>query len=354
MNKKIIALLIPDLAAGGAERVMSILANEFSMQEDIQVHLILYVKPDIFYKLNKNIIIHKLDFNYKKLPRFLYIARISLFLRKKLKEIKPDALLSFGGKYNSLVLLSAWGLGIRGYISDRSRPGIKYGFIPDLFNPYAYKLAHGIIVQTSAAKEYAVVKTKHRNIKLIPNPVPSIKKHDFQRENIILNVGRFITTKNQEELVKIFIDINPKDWKLIFIGEGPKLSHCKEIVENTGFTDKIEFIGNTPDVQAYYQRSKIFAFTSSSEGFPNVLAEAMAAGCASISYDCMAGPSDIIDDGKNGFLVDEGNIERYKVKLEFLLSNDDVIRKFSKEGIKKMEEFETTKISDAFLKIILK
>lgn len=344
-----IALLIPGLSAGGAERVMSILANEFSKQQAIQVHLILYVKPNIFYELDDNVIIHKLDFNYKKLPRILYTTMIYLYIRKKLKEIQPDALLSFGGKYNSLVLLAAIGLGIRSFVSDRSRPGIKYGFIPDLLNPYVYKLAHGIIAQTNAAKEYACSKTKHKNIKVIPNPVPFAKPLNIERENIILNVGRFITTKKQEDLIKIFIAINPKDWKLVLIGEGPKLNHCKEIVAKAGFFDKIQFTGNTSDVQIYYQRSKIFAFTSTSEGFPNALAEGMAAGCACISYDCLAGPSDMIINTINGILVPTGNIDCFRENLENLMYNDEMINAFSKAGIIKSQSLSSSDVSNLFL-----
>lgn len=348
MATKKIALVIPGLAAGGAERVMSILANEFSKQKDIQVHLILYVKPNIFYQLNEGVIIHKLEFDYKKLPRFLYTTKIYSYIRKKLKEIQPDALLSFGGKYNSLVLLAALGLGIRSYVSDRSRPGIKYGFIPDLLNPYVYKLAHGIIAQTNAAKEYAYAKTKHRNIKVIPNPVPPVKPLNIERENIILNVGRFITTKNQEELIKIFIDINPKDWKLVLIGEGPKLNHCKEIVAKAGFSDKIQFIGNTSDVQSYYQRSKIFAFTSTSEGFPNALAEAMAAGCACISYDCLAGPADLIEDGVNGHLIEMKKSDNYKKALNELIINEELQTTFSLNAINIVNSNNSAAISKAF------
>lgn len=350
MLAKKIALVIPGLAAGGAERVMSILANEFSKQMDIQVHLILYVKPNIFYQLNEVVIIHKLEFDYKKLPRFLYTAKIYSYVRKKLKDIQPDALLSFSGKYNSLVLLAAVGLGIRSYVSDRSRPGIKYGFIPDLLNPYIYKLALGIIAQTNAAKEYAYTKTKHKNIKVIPNPVPPVKAINIERENIILNVGRFITTKNQEELIKIFIDINPKDWKLILIGEGPKLNHCKEIVKRAGFSDKVQFIGNTSDVQSYYQRSKIFAFTSTSEGFPNALAEAMAAGCACISYDCLAGPADLIVDDETGYLVKNFDNQNFFKKVRLLMTQESLLNTFKANSIKRMTGFTPEYICQEYYK----
>ena len=94
-NKTRICLVIPGLSAGGAERVMSVLANEFSRNENIEVHLCLYVKPIIFYELDEKVIIHKLNFEYKKLPRILFTIKILLFLRKKFKKIHTFHFFSF-------------------------------------------------------------------------------------------------------------------------------------------------------------------------------------------------------------------------------------------------------------------
>ena len=135
MNKKKICLAIPGLGGGGSERVMSSLANEFSKNKDLDVHIVLYVKNEIFYSLNKNIKTHTVQFNYKRFPAWIYSIKIFMFLRNTFKKIKPDYLLSFNGNYNSFVLVAAFGLGIKCYVSDRSRPGIKYGLFADLFNP---------------------------------------------------------------------------------------------------------------------------------------------------------------------------------------------------------------------------
>jgi GalNAc-alpha-(1->4)-GalNAc-alpha-(1->3)-diNAcBac-PP-undecaprenol alpha-1,4-N-acetyl-D-galactosaminyltransferase len=353
-SKTKICLVIPGLSPGGAERVISVLANEFSKLDNIEVHLCLYVKPKIFYELDERIIIHKVDFDYKKLPRAFFTIKILLFLRKKFKEIRPHSFLSFGGKFNSFVLLSAYGLGIKGFVSDRSRPGIKYGFIPDLINPVVYRLAHGIIAQTKSALEYTTKNIKHPNIIVIPNPIPSSSYHGEQKDNIILNVGRFISSKQQARLIKIFIDINPRDWKLEFVGDGAQLDFCKKLVESNGFNDRIKFYKNTRDIDFYYNRSKVFAFTSASEGFPNSLAEAMVAGCACISYDCLAGPSDLLEDGVNGYLIELNNQESFKVKLLELLSNEELILRFSKNGVEKAKELESSSISNKYFQFINK
>jgi len=348
-----IALLIPSLEAGGAERVMATLANEFARHNDLRIFLILYVKPIVFYELNDNIQILKLNFNFKRYSKIITIIKIMLFLRKRLKNIQPDFLLSFGGKYNSVVLITTLGLGIKTFISDRSRPGISYGFLPDLLNPFIYKLAHGIISQTNYAKEYIYSKTKHKNIKVIPNPIFQFNPSCSERENIILNVGRFISTKRQDELIKMFIEINPKDWRLVLVGEGPNLGRCKEIAVKSLIGDRIHFIENTHDIQRFYKISKIFAFTSISEGFPNALAEAMVAGCACLSYDCLSGPSELIRDGENGFLIKLGDKEQYKSKLSELIENKELVYKFSLEAQKIVNIYNPKIISHQFLQFMI-
>ena len=266
--------------------------------------------------------------------------------------IQPQSLLSFGGKYNSFVLASAFGLNIKAYISDRSKPNINYGPIQNLINPLLYRYADGIIAQTELAKTIAYKSTKNRNIKVIPNPVLNYFNPDIEKSNCILNVGRFIKSKQQELLIDIFIEIDPKGWILKFIGDGECLENCKTKVLDKKFSDRILFYGHQYNVASYYQESKVFAFPSVSEGFPNALAEAMAAGCACISYDCSAGPADIIDDGLNGFLIEEGNVMKFKDKLDILIRNAIIREEFSKAALEKMKIFDTSIICKKFISMI--
>lgn len=353
MQKKNIAFLIPSLQPGGAERVMSILANNFSQRKDVNVHLILYLSPHIFYYLDRNVVIHKVNFNYKKYPKLISFLLVLFFIRGKLRTIQPYAFLSFEGRYNFLVLLASIGLSVKRFVSDRSRPGIKYGFLPDLLNPYLYRISDGIVAQTKFARDYVYSLTKHQNIKVIPNPIVYINKNITNRENIILNVGRFISSKNQSELIQIFKEVNPQGWKLILIGEGPNLLKCKKIASQNGLEDRVQFIGNTQDIHKYYQRSKIFAFTSLSEGFPNALGEAMASGCACISYNCIAGPSDLIDDGKNGFLVPLHDKDFFKNRLNQMMQPEFNRNKMGLAAIESTKQYSEEVIARKTLNFIL-
>jgi GalNAc-alpha-(1->4)-GalNAc-alpha-(1->3)-diNAcBac-PP-undecaprenol alpha-1,4-N-acetyl-D-galactosaminyltransferase len=340
MSLRKICIFSPSLPAGGTERVIATLANGFSGFQDTEVHLILFLSNEVFYDTNKSIIIHSPNFNYRKYPLGSYIIPVYLFIRKTLKEIQPLSLLSFGSKYNSFVLLAALRLDIRTFISDRSQPNKTYGKLQALLNPLIYRLASGIIAQTSEAKKVIQKSTKHKNILVIPNPVSFLYNPKIKKEKIILNVGRFIKTKGQYELIEIYNKVRKYEWQLIFIGDGEQFNACTSKVKDLGLNEKVQFLGTIPNVQDYYHRASIFAFTSVSEGFPNSLAEAMSAGCACISYNCVAGPSEIIDNGENGFLVEINNVEEYASKLEKLIQYGDLRERFGYNAKDKMRKFD--------------
>lgn len=350
---KKISLIIPTLTNGGAERVMSILANKLSEDENIEVHLILYLRDERFYTISDKVVIHSPDFDYRKFSRIKSTIKTFRYLRRNLKKIKPYSLLSFGGKYNSMVLLSSLGLGINAYISDRSRPNISYGKLQDFINPIVYRFSKGIIAQTSKAKEVAFKNTKHKNIAVIPNPIPNVDVQEIKKEKIILNIGRFIASKQQLKLIESFASLQNKDWKLIFLGDGEHFGKCKELVSSLNMESQIELLGVRKDVNNYLSKSMIFAFTSISEGFPNSLAEAMSAGCACISFDCVAGPSDIIDHNRNGFLVPMNDWETYTKLLADLMQNENLRTNFGAEARNKANAFNEDQIVREYIKILL-
>lgn len=338
-NKKTkVCFVIPSLHAGGMERVMTHLIWYFNSREEIELHLILYgINRDVFYEIPKNMKIHKPQFTFDNTKRFLHTVATILFLRKKIREIHPDTVLSFGEIWNNIVILSCLGLKVPVYISDRCQPNKQLSFRQEWLRKVLYPKAKGIIVQTSTARDIYINKFKNKNIFVIGNPIRKIDSSiSIPKENVVLSVGRLIHSKHFDELIKLFSRIGIPGWKLIIVGDDALKQQNRikfeALIETLGARDRIELAGERSDVDSFYLRSKIFAFTSSSEGFPNVIGEAMSARLPVVSFDCIAGPSEMIQDGKNGFLVPLFNYTLFEEKLRSLMKNEFLQNKLGQQA----------------------
>jgi GalNAc-alpha-(1->4)-GalNAc-alpha-(1->3)-diNAcBac-PP-undecaprenol alpha-1,4-N-acetyl-D-galactosaminyltransferase len=355
-----ICLIIHSLSAGGMERVMSQLAWYFSKKKNLEIHLVLYGrKREIFYPIPESIILYTPAFKFLNSKRTWHTIKTLLFLRKTVKEIQPDTILSFGELWNNLVLLALHGLKYPVFISDRSRPDKNLGFFHNTLRKILYPHASGIVAQTNKAKKIAESQKRNANIEVIGNPIRNIEcGPPVSKENIVLTVGRLIRTKHIDELIKLFVRINEAGWKLVVVGGDAQKQNLKveliQLVKDQDATDRVTLVGTCSDVDKYYQKAKIFAFTSSSEGFPNVIGEAMSAGLPVISFDCVAGPSEIIRDGKNGFLVDVFDYETFEKRLKQLMDDKELRCRLAAKAEAAIEAFSVDCIGKKYLQFILK
>jgi GalNAc-alpha-(1->4)-GalNAc-alpha-(1->3)-diNAcBac-PP-undecaprenol alpha-1,4-N-acetyl-D-galactosaminyltransferase len=353
-NKKSFCFLIHSLSPGGMERVMAELLIYFSSKPGLQLHLVLFGhKRELFYNVPDNVIIHKPSFEFSNRFRFRHTLKTIFFLRRKVKNIKPDAILSFGEYWNNLVLLALYGLKYPVYISDRSSPLKNIGRFHSFLRKWLYPKAAGLIAQTHKAGEIAKKEKRNKNITVIGNPIREIK-FDLaeKRQNIVLTVGRLIKTKNLDRLIRIFASIHLPGWKLVIVGGDAKgqdqLKELKALVKNLDAENIIEFAGYQKDIDSYYRRSKIFAFTSSSEGFPNVVGEALSEGLPVVSYDCVSGPSEMIENGKNGFLVPLFNDSLFLEKLKLLMESENLRETMALNAKVSLKKFNAETIGEQY------
>lgn len=353
-----LCLVIPSLHAGGMERVMSELAGYFCDQPDLEIHMVMYgMKPELFYPTPSNLIIHQSDWAFNNSQRFWSTLKRMVYLRRTIKQIDPVSILSFGEYWNNFVLIALKGLKYPVFVSDRCQPNKTLGKLHDLLRKYLYPRAAGVIAQTGIAKEIYKKVIPIAKITVIGNPIRKIiNDNKIPKENIVLSVGRLIKSKHHDELIRLFVKINKPDWTLVIVGgdaiKQQNMSKLKELVRKLNAEDKVILTGSISDVDHYYQKSKIFAFTSSSEGFPNVIGEAMSAGLPVIAFDCTAGPSEMIEDEKTGFVVELFDYKIFSEKLKLLMTDESLRQDLGKNAIFSIKKFGVDKIGEKFFSLI--
>jgi len=352
LSDKKICLVIPSLIGGGMERVMSELAN-YLAEQGVNVSLILMFRDEMFYSLHPDIKV--IQPSFKKVYNLTYAFFLFPFLRRRIRRLQPDTVLSFGERYNSYVLISTWGLKVPVYISDRSSPNKRLGPFNLWMSKVLYKKAAGIIAQTSKAAELLSERLSEEklNIRVIHNPLRTVKRAKSRKKNQILALGRLVREKRYDRLLEIISRLKDKDWKLLIVGDGYQRSMVETLIDDYDLFDRVILAGEQKEVDRFLGESSIYALTSDIEGFPNALCEAMVHGLACISYDCVAGPSDIIQDGVNGFLIEEGDKERFARELDRLIEDPELRKKLGREAEKINARLHGDRIFEQYLDFIL-
>lgn len=345
-----IVLVIPTLRQGGAERVLSELANNFS-HVGHEVHLCLLAKSEDFYAVEPSVFIHRLGFENRG-PVFKIISEATTFFRfrRLLIKEKPEVVLSFMAKFNIFTIIATRFLKLKVFISDRDNPRNKRTFKRNMLCKLTYKHATGIIAQTNLAKEILDAFTKNKNVKVIPNPVKKIDNtFGIPKEKIILNVGRMVTEKGQKYLIEAFDKMEDKNWKLVILGDGELRLALEKQIDNLNINDRVLMPGATKNIDEWLAKAAVFGFSSVSEGFPNALVEALATGLPCISFDCDAGPSDLIVDGVNGRLIKCRDTLALTKALNEICENSAMREKLGNKAKEINEKLDPNKIANEFL-----
>ncbi|TYA71867.1 glycosyltransferase family 4 protein [Seonamhaeicola marinus] len=361
VNKNI-AFVIPSLGPGGAERVVVTLANRLCAKYNILL-ILLYKEHNILYDIDSRIKISYCAEYLKESTNFINafknnkrnISIISNFI----KDYKINLLIGFTTTSNILSVLSAKRCRIPCIISDRSNPyATQLSSFWRLIRYLTYPRCNYLVVQSKLSLEF-YKNVKLKKLKVLPNPLSenlTLKRKSSTKENIILYVGRLDSNKAQDVLLKAFSNLKEtrKNWKLVLVGDGNKRKTYETLTKDLGIEDSVVFTGRINNPEIYYNKAKIFAFTSKSEGFPNALIEAMYFGLPCVSTDCPSGPSELIEDNTNGFLIPVGDVLLLEQKLKTLIENEQLRNEMLQKAKSKGEEFHVNNVSDKWEKLIIK
>lgn len=348
---KSICFIAGGLSGGGQERALTNLANEFA-KKGIDITIICLFKTEVFFEIHPSIEIVWPTQDRETSNRFIYALKLIPYIRKNIIKINPDTIVSFGDWFNSYVILSTRFLKKPVFITNRMGPNLNMGRFMEFFNKRTYRYATALIVQTERAKEIMHNKYRVKDIQVIPNAVKPIDISNRFHKKEIVTVGRLSKEKGHSVLIKAFSKIKDKEWRLVVIGDGPEMENLKNIVITLEMKDKVSFHGQMKDFKNILSTASIFVLPSFYEGFPNALVEAMSIPLACIASDCIAGPSEIIEHGKNGFLFETGNIDSLTVILNELTSDFSKIKEVEDEAYKIREKLNFQKITNRFLQTI--
>ena len=348
-----IVFIISSLGSGGAERVLSLMANYWARKNySITVLTLDNLAP--FYVLEDAIKLEKLSLLKNSTSLFSAVAnnitRIKI-IRKKLIEIDPDIVISFMTETNIISTIGCRIINKPIIIAER----ISYDFLKSrvwvILRKLVYRFSNALIVQTRCdQKNYDSL----ANTFVLNNPLnmqEMILANDREEKNI-LAVGRLDRQKGFDRLIKAFSHLDHQDWKLTIIGEGSERNNLEKLINDLKLKDYISLPGTTKAIEKWYQKSPIFVLSSRIEGFPNALCEAMAYGCACVSFDCRAGPNEIITDKTDGYLVRDGDINALAARMDFLINNPEERRRIGKEAMKIRDRLNIDSIMSKWDKII--
>jgi GalNAc-alpha-(1->4)-GalNAc-alpha-(1->3)-diNAcBac-PP-undecaprenol alpha-1,4-N-acetyl-D-galactosaminyltransferase len=359
MLKKMV-FVTPSLAGGGAERVLTNLANYFSSQMGYKVDIVYSYRYDEkpAYELEKNIVVHNIQNGLLSPSKGFLNGKKNTYLilkhlRNKFFELEPDVIISFLDKTNIFSILAHFGIKVPLIISERTNfHFLLGGNIWRVIRRIVYPYTDGLVVLSGYDyNKFTYVKHK----KVIQNPLNITLNHDMcfeKKEKIILAVGRLDRNKGFHKLINIATKLNLIDWKIYILGDGPEKENLQQQISNHYLDDKVFLLGREDNVFDYYKNASIFTLTSTYEGFPNALAEAMSFGCSCVSFDCITGPSEIIDDNINGYLIQKFDENEMKSKIQYLIDNEDVRRSFFEEAIKIREKLNIEHIAKEWLEFI--
>ncbi|MFC5130959.1 stealth conserved region 3 domain-containing protein [Paeniglutamicibacter kerguelensis] len=196
------------------------------------------------------------------------------------------------------------------------------------FTPLERAAAHidCIVSLTDASKDWLSEKVANSGVRLetIPNFLPDIfRPQSTTDEKVVFAAGRFAGGKQFSHLIDAFSRISDQhpDWILRIYGQGPLEDALKNQAVRLNVAHAVQIMAPVKNLELEWPKGSILALTSRSEGLPLVIMEAAGAGIPTISYDCLTGPAELIDDGKSGILVPPNDVASLALALDKLMSD---------------------------------
>lgn len=346
-----LVLLISTLAMGGAERVVSLLADGWSKQK-IDLAVVTFADPDSdFYPLPENVqrVSLKLQGPSNNIHQAITTNLKRLMtLRRTFRQLRPDAIISHLDAMNVLAVIAAAGLSIPVVATEHTNLEEYQEHLPlpwRILRRFTYKRTAAVVAVSNNTLNQLACFVPQRLLQVIPNPADPAGCQGKPSLNIegpaIVSMGRLVESKGIDMLIKAFalsIKKNPA-WSLLILGDGPERNKLESYAKELGVGEKCIFSGAINNPGPTLAQAEIFALASRYEGFPMSLVEAMVCGLPVVCTKYSPDTGEIVSDGVDGILVDVDDVAGLTAALNQLMSNDDLRNQMSLKAKELTERF---------------
>ena len=356
-----ILIVVYDFGGGIARGIVN-LRHEWAKLHDVTIALS-YASHSTFQLEGRTVELKILASDSSRLRKIYGAMTRSVRLMKLFRAECPNLIISFGENANFSAIIAA---ASTGYL-DRLRVSMQgriedyaLAFVYRALLPWMYRFPSRVIAASKGLERMLISRgVPAGKILVCPNATP-ICKTDVrvtERESVsplpnryLLGAGRLSRQKRFERLLKAFSDLDREDLHLAIIGEGEKRQLLTDLARKLNIGERVHFPGFVADVDTWYRHAECFVLSSDNEGWPNVLMEAMANGCPVVSFDCKYGPSEIIEDGKSGLLIKEGDGAGLTRAIARVLDSETLRRNLAIEGMKRVKMFNFEEIATRWLR----
>ena len=335
-QKTDITLVIAGLGSGGAQRVVTHLANYWAGQ-GLAVSLVtLYDEGHAsFFPVDPRVSVRCIQSSTQVhteprslLARLLGNLLTIIRLRRLLKRQKTKSVVGFVFVTNILLVLATRGLDLNVTISERNNPDMQSGgAFWDFMRRHCYGCADNVTANSKQAIDALSLYVPKAKLTLIPNPLPTVLATQQSRRNTFLAAGRLTQQKGYDTLLRAFAQIRDKipTWQLEIAGQGPLDATLKQLTVELAIDSHVHWLGAVKNLPERFSDAGVFVMASRFEGMPNVVLEAMHHGMAVLVTKGCGGALDYIKNDESGLIVDT-NDERSLGESMIALATDEVLR----------------------------
>jgi len=353
-------MVISSLSSGGAERVLVLVARGLTALGHRVSIVTIFGKEDDFYAVPEGVDRVALALGgttRTALEKTTTNTRRVFGLRRALRQIEPDVVISFMTETNVLALLAGGGKGVPIFVTEHADPAkIGLVWIWKQLSRLVYRRASRL-VSVSAAVDDSFAWLPEAKRAVIPNPISFAEVEATAAEPLpkpwprtVAAMGRLESEKGFDLLINAFARLADDfpDWGLLILGEGSLLASLESLAAEHGLSGRVRLPGVVENPFPTLKQSDLFVLSSRSEGFGNALVEAMACGLPAIATECWSTPPGLVRHDVDGLLVPAENVDALSAAMAELMGDDDRRRRLASEAVQSVKRFDLDEVAQAW------